>query len=74
MINVKQALSRNDSREYYSLIEIPEQALTIIIENAENYIWNHIEKLPDLTIEDVLATDQIEKLTMKDFLYIMMLR
>ena len=74
LVDIKQALLRNDTREYYSIVELPEKAFTILIENLENYVYNHIEKMGDLTIEDVLATDKIETLSVKDFLYIMIFR
>ena len=67
-------MSRQDSREYYSLIQLPEDIFHILIENVENYIVNHASKVSDMTLKDFLGTDQIETLTMKNALYVIVLR
>ena len=74
MVDFKQEMTRDDAREYYSLMNIPEEAIKVFIENVENYVVNHIEKAGDVTVSDIIGTDKVEDLTMKDVMYIRVLR
>ena len=74
MVDFKQEMKRADSREYYSLTQLPEDFLRIFLENTENYIVNHLEKLGDLTVEDIMGTNQLETLSLKSAMYILILR
>ena len=48
MVDYKAAIKREDSREYYALTQIPEDFFRIFVENLQNYILNHLTKLPNL--------------------------
>ena len=48
MVDYKAAIQREDSREYYALTQIPEDFFRIFVENLQNYILNHLTKLPNL--------------------------
>ena len=74
MVDYRAAMKREDSREYYALTQIPEDFFRIFVENLQNYVVNHLEKLPDLTLEDVFGTDKLEELALKNLVYIIILR
>merc|ERR1711990_177262 len=74
MVDYRAAMKRQDSREYYALTQIPEDFFRIFVENLQNYIVNHMEKLPDLTLKDVFGTDKLEELALKNLVYIIILR
>ena len=67
-------MSRKDSREYYSLTQLPEDIFHMIIENVQNYIVNHLTQVGDMTLQDFLGTAQLETLTLKNAVYVMVLR
>ena len=67
-------MTREDSREYYSLVQLPEDIFRIIVENVQNYVLNHATKLGNLTLEDFWGTDKLETLTLKNALYVIVLR
>lgn len=74
MTNYKQAIGRQDSREYYALSEVPESLFRIVVENAQNYALNHLQQLGKSTLSDFFGTDSIESLTLEKAIYIMILR
>ena len=57
-----------NSREYYALTQIPEEFFRIFVENLQNYIVNHMKKLPDLTLKEVFGTDKLKELVYYDCL------
>ena len=74
MLDYKEAMNRKDPREYYALTQIPVDFVRILLENVQNFIVNHVEKIPELTIEDIIGTANIEALSLRALAYILILR
>ena len=74
MLDHNAAMERNDAREYYALTRLPGDWLRIFVENLENYIVNNLEKIPELTIKDIIGTEKIETLSLRAIAYILVLR
>jgi len=55
-------------------MNIPEEFIRVFIENLENYLVNHIEKVSDVTVKDIIGPYKVEDLTIKDVMYILVLR
>lgn len=55
-------------------MNIPEEFIRVRIENLENYLMNHTEKLGDVTVKDIIGTENLEDFAMKDVMYILVLR